>query len=473
MAIFNFGMARKAQDMKNFYPMSLLETGSWDILFFWVARMIMLGLKLTGDVPFREVFCHSLVRDAQGRKMSKSLGNVVDPLDVISGIPLQGLHDKLWYGNLAQAEIEKAKEGQRLSFPNGIPECGTDALRFALCAYTTGGRDINLDILRVEGYRKFCNKIYQATKFALMRLGADYKPSSNASITGKESLVEKWILHRLSAAAKIANESLEERNFFEATNAIYTFWLNELCDVYIENSKFFFTEGTQNNTAISTRYFVYLFGWGHELIHPFMPFITEELWQRFPRREGDETVTITKAAYPQFDEAAHDVKSETAYNLVLDIVKGARSLLAQYNILKGATVIVQATDEVTYQTVVEQNDSILSLVKAAEELDIVAPKDSIAGAPAGSVVSVVSPTCSVYVIVKGHVDFDAEIKKAQEKISKAENSKVQLEKLISGKDYDAKVRQDVKEANLKRLENFEAEIAGLKQVVGTFERLKL
>jgi valyl-tRNA synthetase len=174
----------------------LLETG-WDILFFWVARMVMLGLRLTGKVPFNEVFCHAMIRDAHGRKMSKSLGNVVDPLDVIQGLPLEKLHEKLYEGNLDAQEIEKAKLGQKKDFPKGVPQCGTDALRFALCAYSGGGnarfflffldyllgaitdevpgRDINLEILRVEGYRKFCNKIFNATKFAMLKLDETFE----------------------------------------------------------------------------------------------------------------------------------------------------------------------------------------------------------------------------------------------------------------------------------------------------------
>jgi len=189
-------------DLKDFYPSSLLETG-WDILFFWVARMVLLGIHLTGEMPFKEVYCHAMIRDAHGRKMSKSLGNVIDPIDVIQGLPLEELHQKLYEGNLDEREIVKAKAGQKKDFPKGIPQCGTDALRFALCAYSGGGkfktfqdlkilctnllsmslgRDINLEILRVEGYRKFCNKIFNATKFAMLKLDEDFVPQPSAKV---------------------------------------------------------------------------------------------------------------------------------------------------------------------------------------------------------------------------------------------------------------------------------------------------
>lgn len=237
-------------DYREFYPASVLETG-WDILFFWVARMVLLGIHLTGKMPFKEVFCHAMIRDAHGRKMSKSLGNVVDPIDVIQGLPLEELHAKLYEGNLDEREIAKAKSGQKKDYPKGIPQCGTDALRFALCAYSGGGnlfpvfpcltgveihdigRDINLEILRVEGYRKFCNKIYNATKFAMLKLDEQFVPEPTAKPTGNESIVERWILHKLNVAARDVNQQLEQRNFMAATNTTYNFWLYELCDVYI------------------------------------------------------------------------------------------------------------------------------------------------------------------------------------------------------------------------------------------------
>lgn len=162
-----FGWPDQTEDLKLFYPTSLLETGH-DILFFWVARMVFFGQTLLGKIPFKEVFLHPMIRDAHGRKMSKSLGNVIDPMDVIKGISLEGLYEQLYDSNLDPKEIEKAKAGQKQDFPNGIPECGTDAMRFALCSYLTQARDINLNIQVVQGYRFFCNKLWNATKFALL-----------------------------------------------------------------------------------------------------------------------------------------------------------------------------------------------------------------------------------------------------------------------------------------------------------------
>lgn len=455
-----------SQDMKDFYPMDLLETG-WDILFFWVARMIMLGIKLVGEIPFREVFCHALVRDAQGRKMSKSLGNVVDPLDVISGISLDGLHKKLEQGNLDPREVAKAAEGQRVSYPNGVPECGTDALRFAMCAYTTGGRDINLDVSRIEGYRKFCNKVYQATKFVLMRLGDDYKPPAKEAVAGSESLVEKWILHKYSAAARSVAEHLDKRQFSEAASAVYSYWLYELCDVYIENSKFLILEGSPEE-QISARNTLYTaVEGGIRLLAPFMPFITEELWQRIPRRAGDLDIpSVSVAKFPE--PAFFSSEAEQEYNLVLAAVKQARSLLADYSISKGAHLIVSAENN-ALNVMRDQKDMILSLVRAADTMSITAESTT----PVGSVVGTVSPDCRVFLMVKGHVNLDDEISKAGKKLSKALQLRDNVVKQTKVPGYEEKVKETVREANTKRIDAYEAEIRGLNSVIEEFERLKL
>ena len=369
------GWPNKTSDLEKFYPTSLLETG-WDILFFWVARMVMLGIHLTGKSPFKQVFCHSLIRDAQGRKMSKTLGNVVDPIDVIQGISLKDLHAQLRVGNLAAAEIKKAESGQKESYPNGIPECGTDALRFALCAYTTGGRDINLDVLRIEGYRKFCNKIYNATKFALMRLGPDFQPATLATPSGKEALVEKWILHKFTVTAKTVNEALERKDFLNSTSAIHSFWLYDLCDSYIENSKYLFNNGTpeQIRSCQDTLYTV-LDG-ALRLIHPFMPFITEELWQRLPRRSNDKTPSICKAVYPTFSTELENTASAEQYDTVLEVVKGARSCMLAASLKSDAHLLVSAHGPES-TLVGQEAESIVSMVKGLETLTLTseAPAD--------------------------------------------------------------------------------------------------
>jgi valyl-tRNA synthetase len=203
----------------------------------------MFSLKLTGDVPFKEVYCHSLIRDSEGRKMSKSLGNVIDPLDIISGIDLKDLHDKLRHGNLHPDEIARAEKYQKTAFPQGIPECGADALRFTLISYATGGVDINFDIKVMAAYRRFCNKVWQASKYVLGKLPEDFVPAETLDVKNL-TLAEKWILHRMNEAVKGINDALEDRAFSRSTKIAYQFFYDELCDVFIENSKSIIQDGT-------------------------------------------------------------------------------------------------------------------------------------------------------------------------------------------------------------------------------------
>ena len=300
-----------AADYKAFYPNSLLETG-WDILFFWVARMVMLGITLTGDVPFQQVFLHAMVRDAHGRKMSKSLGNVIDPLDVIEGITLELLQERLEKGNLDPKEVEKAKAGQKKDFPNGIPECGTDALRFALCSYTSQGRDINLNVLRVEGYRHFCNKLWNATKFVLGHLAADagFRPSRldgvRAAAGGPLGVAERWIVSRLNKTVAAAGKGMADYDLGAAATAIYSFFLYDFCDVYLEVCKPALTAGP---AAAEKGVLFHCLETGLRLLQPMMPFVTEELWQRLPRLPGDAE-SIVVAPYPAEQAEDDDEEAE-------------------------------------------------------------------------------------------------------------------------------------------------------------------
>ncbi|KAI0004740.1 tRNA synthetases class I-domain-containing protein [Xylariaceae sp. FL0662B] len=354
------GWPRETQDMQNLFPTSVLESG-WDILFFWIARMIMLGLKLTGKVPFREVYCHSLIRDAQGRKMSKSLGNVIDPVAVMDGITLEALQESLKSGNLDETEYEVASKNQRQSFPHGIPECGADALRFSLISYTTGGGDVNFDVKVMVGYRRFCNKIYQATKYVLGKLPAGYAPPSKLARTGKETLSERWILHRLNAAARAIHETLRKREFLHSSQTVYHYWYDDVCDVFIENSKAIIQDGSDEAKAsiIDTLYAA-LEG-GLTMIHPFMPFLSEELWQRLPRREGDSTPSIVKARYPEYNGLLDDTDSAEKYELVISCAKGLRSLMSSLETKDGTGYLAcqDPTDFGLLQAEIRQIKSLL------------------------------------------------------------------------------------------------------------------
>jgi valyl-tRNA synthetase len=463
------GWPKQTNDLDKLYPTSVLETG-WDILFFWIARMIMLGLKMTGKIPFSEVFCHTLVRDSEGRKMSKSLGNVIDPLDVIYGTQLEELHKKLEQGNLHPSEVQKATKFQKTSFPDGIPQCGTDALRFTMVNATTGGSDINLDVKVIHGYRKFCNKIFQATKYVLGSLPQDFVPSENGIKTGK-TLAERWILHKMNEAAKEINAALSEREFSKSTLIVYRYWYSELCDVYIENSKSIIRDGTEEerNSAIQTLYTA--LEAALTMIHPYMPYLTEEMWQRMPRRPNDSTKSIMLAKYPVYETALDDPASEAAYELVLGCTKAARSLMAEYSLKDEADVIIQAFDETALKTCKEQISSLKTLSgKGVKDIQVLEPS---ASRPAGCVAYPVSTSASVFLHVKGRVDLDAEIAKAQKKLDKTKSAIQKQEKILVDPGYKEKVSAEVQEQDQKKLAEARQEIQSFEETIKQFEQLKL
>lgn len=260
--------------------------------------------------------------------MSKSLGNVIDPLYVIKGISLEELHKSLYDSNLDPKEIEKAKQGQKADFNNGIPECGTDALRFGLLAYCVNGHgDINLDIKRIEGYRFFCNKIWNAFKLTQMSLGNEFAPLDTERLTGHESKIDLWILGKVIAATEQLNKAFRNYDFAQGTTAVYSLWLYEFCDVYLENIKFALATGDEQSKAATRQTLYTCIENNLRLLHPFMPYLTEELYQRLPRRAKHQVPSICVDRYPDENRFSfkRDPVIEKEMDLVQDIIHKIRS----------------------------------------------------------------------------------------------------------------------------------------------------
>ncbi|MBA7492327.1 Valine--tRNA ligase [subsurface metagenome] len=465
------GWPQDTQDMQNFYPTSILETG-WDILTFWVSRMIMLGLKMTGKIPFSEVYCHSLVRDSEGRKMSKSLGNVVDPVDIIQGISLEKLHETLLSGNLPAAEIERAKQYQKKAFPKGIEECGADALRFTLVNYTTGGGDINFDIREIEAKRRFCNKIYQATNFVLGRLGDDFKPAASALDNKPQTLVEKWILHRFNEATKDINAAIEGREFSKSAGTMYQYWFTSLCDTFIENSKFLLApeaDEAVRNSTLQTLYTA-LEG-GLVLLHPLMPFLTEHLWQKLPRRQGDKTEALIIAQYPTFEEQLNAPMEAEEYELIMEVAKGIRSLLSQYEFKEPGDLIVQTYTDSAQKTLSSEQTSLKSLGgKYCGEVTVEASET--AKVPAGCAVSSINADVAVYLKVAGRIDFETEITKINSKLDVTKGKIEKSQGIIASAGF-TKASPDSQEKEKDKLKDAEGELERLEAAIKDMERLKV
>ncbi|GJQ68710.1 Aats-val [Trypoxylus dichotomus] len=462
-----FGWPDVTDDLNVFYPSSVLETGH-DILFFWVARMVFFGQKLMGRLPFREVYLHPIVRDAHGRKMSKSLGNVIDPMDVINGISLEELHKQLYDGNLDPKEIEKAKLGQKQDYPEGIPECGTDALRFALCAICSG-RDINLDILRVQGYRFFCNKIWNATKFALTYFSKDFNAPSNFDLIGNETCMDLWMLSRLASATVDANKGFETYDFVLVTSTIYNVCLYDLCDVYLEYLKPIFAGDNTDSIRTAQVTLYRALETSLRLLSPFMPFITEELYQRLPRPKViDETIpSICVSPYPEAEEQWKDELIEREVEFIQKIAKSIRSARSDYNLPNKTKteVYIMCGDSNT-------EEIVRKFISALETLSYCSKVESNTTPPEGCTIITVSNKCEVHLLLKGLIDPIKEITRMQKKIDFLTNTTTKLNQAMTISDYESKVPLDVQQNNIEKLKQTNVELERLHIALKSLKLMK-
>uniref|UniRef100_A0A0C9S2L0 Valine--tRNA ligase, mitochondrial n=1 Tax=Wollemia nobilis TaxID=56998 RepID=A0A0C9S2L0_9CONI len=467
------GWPEDTVDMKTFYPTTLLETGH-DILFFWVARMVILGMKITGKVPFKQVYLHPMVRDAHGRKMSKSLGNVIDPLEVINGVSLEGLHGRLEQGNLDRNELEIAKAGQVKDFPNGIPECGTDALRFALVAYTAQSDKINLDIQRVVGYRHWCNKLWNAIRFAMLNLGKDFIPSEKLNVKSLPFGC-KWILSALNKAIAKTVTAMEAYEFSDATSAVYSWWQYQLCDVFIEIIKPIMS-ADENSTSVlmkrATRDTLWIcLDNGLRLLHPFMPFVTEELWQRLPQRPGDtarkESIMISD--YPAVVEEWTDDEIESQMALIESTVRSIRSLRMEYKLQpkqRPESFLLCKTDEVA--AILESCTTDICTLATLASLKVLRESDA---PPIGCAVNIVNEHVSAFVLLRGIVDAEVELSKLNKKKEELTRQQETLSKKMNIPGYTEKVPANIQEENLDKLNKLMAEMNIIEEANANFQKL--
>ena len=321
------GWPEKTPELAKYHPTDVLVTGH-DIIFFWVARMIMMTLHFTGEVPFRKVYIHGLVRDENGAKMSKSKGNGLDPLDLIEGIELEALVTKRT-SNLLQPEMApKIEKNTRKQFPDGIAAYGTDALRFTYCALASTGRDVKFDMGRIEGYRNFCNKLWNASKFVLMNVA-----DADLDAPAERSLVDRWILSRARTMLGEAEQAFATYRFDILANVLYEFVWHEFCDWYVELAKpVLWDEDNPVSRAGAQQTLLAVLETILRATHPIMPYITEAIWLESGTQIGRERDTIMRESYPEAVDYPADPEAEAAVEWLKGVIEGVRNIRGEANI---------------------------------------------------------------------------------------------------------------------------------------------
>jgi valyl-tRNA synthetase len=449
------GFPEKTKRLQLFHPTSVLVTG-FDIIFFWVARMIMMGLKFTGDVPFREVYIHGLVRDAEGNKMSKSKGNVLDPLDLIDGVDLETLVQKRTTGLMQPEMAPRIEKSTRDQFPNGIQPYGTDALRFTFAALASTGRDIRFDTGRIEGYRNFCNKLWNATRYVLMNTEEKDVGLGNENI--ELSLADKWIISQLQKVEKEVTTHFETYRFDLAAQTIYEFVWNEYCDWYLEFSKPVLTGNASETLQRGTRRtLVRVLETILRLLHPIMPFITEELWQKVAPLAGKEGSTIMLQPYPHFDETKVDLNAKTEIAWVKEVILGIRRIRSEMNIspAKQLSVLVQNGSENDLQKL-QNNQSFISTLSRLQNIELL---DSNATPPESAITLV--GEMKILIPLAGLIDKEAELKRLNKEIDKVRKEHDKLSSKLENPNFIEKAPVELVEKEKQRVAELQAALAKL------------
>jgi len=456
-----------SEELKAFFPTDLLETGH-DIIFFWVSRMIFMSYFFMDQVPFKTVYLHPIIKDKEGRKMSKSVGNVIDPLQVIGGAPLQELIDAIQSGNLPKQELERSIREKQKEFPDGIPECGADSLRLGLMSYLVQGRNINLDLSRVVGYRYFGNKLWNAFKFLKIYLEKDFKHQK--IIKEKLTFFDKWILSKLSQLIKNFEKDFDVYNFGDATNQIYSFWYDCVFNRYIEALKIIlsdkspYDEETKTNTK---NVFLYIFECGLIILHPLTPFLTEELFQRLPARNS-KAPSICITTFP-IDEGYKDLEVDKNASDIFDIIHEVQSILQEFNILNAKPKLnISTTDKTIEKIIVEEKEVIKGLSKSSE----ITVKSKDDKEIEGYLSHVINERIDVFLDIRDKINLDGELTRLNKNLADKEKYINGLRKKISNKEYQKRAKEELVKEDNQKLEKAEAEMKKIQESIENLNKLK-
>ena len=446
------GWPKDTNELNKYYPTSVLVTG-FDIIFFWVARMMMMGLKFLDKVPFKTIYIHGLVRDSEGKKMSKSIGNVIDPIDIIDGIKLEDLKEKRITGMMQPKQQQQVIKKTEKEFPEGIKPYGADALRFCFCALASTGRDINFDLQRIEGYRNFCNKLWNASRFVFIT--TDKHQYDQKIVFEKLSNYEKYLMINIDKLVTEYKKHCTNYRFDLMASSLYSFIWNEYCDWFLEISKKTENRAQTNDLLIYTLQIIL------KLCHPIIPYITEEIWQEIKNRMYNNEEILMNSKFPSQQKVFHDNNLIEEIDIMKEVVTNIRKVRSDLNIHPQTllNIIISCEDQL-FQNKISRNSTLIEKLAKTSPIEFKSDQPKV-----NDYITVTLKNTKIYLYSTQGIDVKSESNRLMKKLKTLDDILYKIDTKLKNKNFIEKAPSEIIKENTVKKDNIENEIKILKELL--------